>query len=218
MSSGQLSREEALACSADCRHACHVMLYANTNAQLFGRIPIRHIILMQMRFDGLLGFPGGLVDPAEETLEDGLSRELQEELGVSLPVSAEDHVTSCHAPSSSASRLITHFYAKRMEEEQIKEVERAAATTATDHGLEVMGMVRVPLYTMKGGAGLPFFLSHAFVGNCRSQLLDALLRFGLIAPQELHAALTHTVERIHTHSTKDLHDALALTEKMGEWP
>lgn len=102
MASGQLSRAEALACSG-CRHACHMMLYSDTKTQLFGRIPIKHIILvsqacvyvflvvvceckwlssymhmswahtqynslchfpqMQMRFDGLLGFPGGWVFP-----------------------------------------------------------------------------------------------------------------------------------------------------------
>lgn len=64
-----------------------------------------------------------------------------EEMGVALPLSIGDHVDSCHAPasstSSSPSRLITHFYVKRIEEEQIVEVERAAATTATDHGQEV---------------------------------------------------------------------------------
>lgn len=66
-----------------------------------------------------------------------------EELGVALPISVEDHVDSCYAPaspsssSSSSSRLITHFYVKKMEEEQIKEVERAAASSATDHGQEV---------------------------------------------------------------------------------
>lgn len=212
MASGQLSRAEALACSG-CRHACHVMLYSDTKTQLFGRTPIRHIILMQMRFDGLLGFPGGLVNPSEETLEAGLSRELSEELGVALPISVDDHVDSCRAPASSpsSSHLITHFYVKKMEEEQIKEVEKAAASTATDHGQEVLGMVRIPLYTMKGGGGLPSFLSHSFIGNARSQLVDSLLRFNLITPEELHKALTHSLE-IHTHTAEDLKAALSLTE------
>ncbi|XP_071783714.1 U8 snoRNA-decapping enzyme [Centroberyx gerrardi] len=216
MASGQLSRAEALVCSGY-RHACHVMLYSDTKAQLFGRIPIRHIILMQMRFDGLLGFPGGLVNPSEETLEAGLSRELWEELGVALAVSVEDHVASCHAPASSpsSSRLITHFYVKKMEEEQIKEVERAAVSTATDHGQEVLGMVRVPVYAMKGGGGLPSFLSHSFIGNARSQLLDALLRFNLVTPKELHKALTHSV-KIHTHTSGDLQAALTHAEGKGK--
>ncbi|XP_031142765.1 U8 snoRNA-decapping enzyme [Sander lucioperca] len=217
MASGQLSRAEALACSG-CRHACHVMLYCDTKSQLFGRLPIRHIILMQMRFDGLLGFPGGFVKPSEETLEAGLSRELLEELGVALPILVEDHADSCYAPasshsssSSSSSRLITHFYVKKMEEEQIREVERAAASTATDHGQEVLGMVRVPLYTTKGGGGLAAFLSHSFIGNARSQLADSLLRLNLVAPEELHKALTHSL-KIHTQTAEDLQVAFALTE------
>lgn len=215
MASGQLLREDALACSG-CRHACHVMLYSDTKTQLFGKIPLRHIILMQMRFDGLLGFPGGLVDLQEESLEAGLSRELLEELGVALPVSVEDHVDACFAPSTSSSspslpRLITHFYVKKIDEEQIREVERAAASTATDHGLEVLGMVRVPLYTLKRGGGLGLFLSHSFIGNARSQLVDSLLRLNLVAPKDLHKALTQSL-KTHAHTADDLKAALALTE------
>ncbi|XP_068190365.1 U8 snoRNA-decapping enzyme [Antennarius striatus] len=214
MASRQLSRAEALACS-DCMHACHVMLYSDTNAQLFGKTPIRHIILMQMRFDGLLGFPGGLVKPTEETLEAGLSREFLEEMGVDLPVSVEDHVESTHVPasstSSSTSHLITHFYVKKVDEKQIMEVEKAAASAAVDHGQEVLGLVRVPIYTMKDGGGLAAFLSHSFIGNARFQLVNSLLRFNLVTPEELHKAHTHSL-RICSNTAKDLKAALALTE------
>uniref|UniRef100_A0A3P9I7A6 U8 snoRNA-decapping enzyme n=1 Tax=Oryzias latipes TaxID=8090 RepID=A0A3P9I7A6_ORYLA len=214
MASGQLSREEALACSG-CRHACHVMLYADTTSKLFGRTPIRHIVLMQMRFDGLLGFPGGLVNPAEESLEAGLSRELLEELGLEIPITEEDYVETCYAPAlswTSKSKLILHFYVKKMEEEQIREVEKAAASTAVDHGLEVMGMVRVPLFRTNHDGGLLFFLSHSFIGNARSQLINSLLRLHLISPQNLAKALRKSLG-MHATTREDLRAALAFAER-----
>ncbi|XP_024149105.1 U8 snoRNA-decapping enzyme [Oryzias melastigma] len=214
MASGQLSREEALACSG-CRHACHVMLYADTASKLFGRTPIRHIVLMQMRFDGLLGFPGGLVNPEEESLEAGLSRELLEELGLEVPITEEDYVETCHAPpisSNSRSHLILHFYVKKMEEEQIREVEKAAASTAVDHGLEVMGMVRVPLFRTNHNGGLSFFLTHSFIGNARSQLITSLLRLNLVSPQTLAKALRKSL-RMHAETREDLRAALAFAER-----
>ncbi|XP_029012861.1 U8 snoRNA-decapping enzyme [Betta splendens] len=216
MASGQMSRAEALARS-DCRHACHVMLYSDTKSRLFGRNSMRHIILMQMRFDGLLGFPGGMVNPQTETLEEGLSRELLEELGVAISVSVDDHVESRILPpsfpsSSSGSNLVLHFYVKKIEEDKIKEVERAAVCTAKDHGQEVLGMVRVPLYLLKRGAGgLSCFLSQSFIGNARLQLVSALLRLNLLAPRDVHRALTHSL-RMQRQTTEDLRAALALTE------
>ncbi|XP_068453822.1 U8 snoRNA-decapping enzyme isoform X2 [Clinocottus analis] len=208
MASGQLSRAEALACPS-CTHACHVMLYCDTDTQLFGSLPIRHIVLMQMRFDGLLGFPGGIVDPAE-SLEAGLKRELSEELGVSLSIQEEDHLNSCYGPASPSSspRLITHFYAKKMEEEQIRELERAAVTTATDYGQEVLGMIRVPLYTMEDGGGLAPFLSHSFVGNARFQLTASLLRLHLVAPEELRDAIARALQ-IQASAADELRAALS---------
>ncbi|XP_077458283.1 U8 snoRNA-decapping enzyme [Stigmatopora argus] len=212
MAKGQLSRAEALACS-DCRHACHVMLYSDTKSQLFGRTPIKYIILMQMRFDGLLGFPGGFVNKAQESLEEGLFRELQEELGLSISISEDDHVDACHAPGTSPSspRLITHFYVKKLTEEEIREVERVSASTAKDHGQEVLGMVRVPLYTTKGGGGLSSFLSHAFIGNARTQLVNTLLRLNLLSPKDLKKALEHSL-KTHANTAADLKAVLALTE------
>ncbi|XP_013871724.1 U8 snoRNA-decapping enzyme [Austrofundulus limnaeus] len=217
MASGQLSREEALACT-DCKHACHVMLYSDTKSQLFGRTPIKHIVLMQMRFDGLLGFPGGLVD-AGESLEEGLNRELLEELGMAVSVSEEDLMDSRFAPplpGKPCAGLITHLYVKKLEEEQIQEVEKACVSSAADHGLEVMGMVRVPLYSTIRGGGLGFFLSNSFIGNARSQLINSLLRLHLVSAGELRSALRNSL-KIHSKSAKDLKAAFALTEAHGNW-
>ncbi|KAA0706979.1 U8 snoRNA-decapping enzyme [Triplophysa tibetana] len=192
----QITREDALS-REGYRHACHIMLYGDCSAKLFGKIPIKHIVLMQMRFDGLLGFPGGFVNPSKETLEAGLTRELLEEVGEAIPVGVENHVSSCLATSCP---LITHFYIKKMTEAEIREIERAAVATATDHGLEVLGMVRVPLYFLKNGGGLPYFLSHSFISNSRAQLLSALQRCGLLSQGELEKAVRQAEQMRRTHS------------------
>ena len=36
---------------------------------------------MQLRHDGMLGFPGGFIDP-QESIETGLNRELKEEINL----------------------------------------------------------------------------------------------------------------------------------------
>lgn len=63
---------------------------------------------------------------------------------------------------------------------------------------------------MKDGGGLASFLSHSFIGNARSQLIDSLLCFKLVTPEELHRALTHSL-KMHTHTVEDLKAVLTLT-------
>ncbi|XP_027026117.1 U8 snoRNA-decapping enzyme isoform X2 [Tachysurus fulvidraco] len=194
MAARDISKEEALS-RLDQKHACHILLYADSKAKLFGKIPIKHIVLMQMRFDGLLGFPGGLVKPSEESLEAGLSRELQEELGAAVSVSVNDYVSS-HLAQSPPS-LILHFYCKKITESELLEIEKAAVSNAVDHGFEVLGLTRVPLYTLRNGGGLPWFLSHSFISNSRAQLLEALQRLELVSPRNLEEAVKKAEEMRH---------------------
>lgn len=72
-------------------------------------------------------------------------------------------------------------------------------------------MVRVPLYTLRDGRGLGSFLSHGFVSNSRSQLMDSLLRLKLVDEQELRRAVEHALKTT-SHSAQDLKEALALAE------
>ncbi|TFJ96587.1 plasma protease C1 inhibitor [Platysternon megacephalum] len=184
-----LSRAEALQLEPGWRHACHVLLCAPCPGRLRGRVPLRHAVLMQMRFDGLLGFPGGFVEPRDGSLEAGLSRELREELGpgaAALSLAEGDYLGARCAETPR--RLVAHFYAKRLSLEQLRALENGAPR-AEEHGLEVLGLVRVPLHTLRDGVrGLPTFLSNRFAGCAREQLLEALRVLRLVPEAELRRA------------------------------
>ncbi|XP_011754235.2 U8 snoRNA-decapping enzyme-like isoform X1 [Macaca nemestrina] len=168
----KLELAEALALGPGWRPACYALLHAPDPGILFGRLRLRYAILMQMLFDGRLGFPGGFVDSQDSSLEDGLNRGLLEQLGeaaAAFRVERPD-CRSSHAGSD----------AKSLTLEQLSAVE-SSATGAKDHGLEVLGLVRVPLYTLRDGVGgLPIFLENCFIGAAREQLLDTLHDLGVV--------------------------------------
>ncbi|XP_029465473.1 U8 snoRNA-decapping enzyme [Rhinatrema bivittatum] len=172
------------------KRACHVLLHAPSPHKVFGRVPVRHVVLMQMRFDGRLGFPGGFVDPRDSSLEEGLNRELAEEMGLGVGVARvteNDYISSW--VMEHPQKIVGYFYAKRLSLEQLEQLE-AGALSAKEHGLEVMGLVRVPLYTLRDGVGgLPAFLRNNFIGNAKEQLLEALGSLGLVPQNKLQEAV-----------------------------
>uniref|UniRef100_A0A8I5YL66 U8 snoRNA-decapping enzyme n=1 Tax=Pongo abelii TaxID=9601 RepID=A0A8I5YL66_PONAB len=176
----RLELAEALALGPGWRHACYALLHAPDPGILFGRLPLRYAILMQMRFDGRLGFPGGFVDSQDSSLEDGLNRGLLEQLGEAAAAFRVERPDYRSSHAGSGPRVVAHFYSKSLTLEQLSAVE-ASATGAKDHGLEVLGLVRVPLYTLRDGVGgLPTFLENSFIGSAREQLLEALQDLGLL--------------------------------------
>ncbi|XP_005406900.1 PREDICTED: U8 snoRNA-decapping enzyme-like [Chinchilla lanigera] len=178
--SRKIELAEALALGPEWRHLCFVMLYAPDPGMLFGRIPLRYAVLMQMRFDGRLGFPGGFVDSKHSTLEDGLNRELLAKLGEAVSAFSVGRTDYRSSRAGDTSHVVGHFYAKKLTLEQLQAVE-AGAPKAKDHGLEVLGLVRVPLYTLRDGVGgLPAFLENSFIGAAREELLEALHNLGLV--------------------------------------
>ncbi|XP_039283937.1 U8 snoRNA-decapping enzyme-like isoform X1 [Nilaparvata lugens] len=168
---------------------CHCLIYAKSNEKIFGVYEPRAAVLMQMRFDGYLGFPGGLVDPGEDVIH-GLNRELEEEMNLDLSkhkVTEKDFVFSQH---SSSRELTLHFYALETTLPELEKIE-AGVHQAKDYGSEVLGLVRVPLYTMRDGfRGFPAFLTHAFIGSAREQLLHTLQHLKIMTPQEISNALS----------------------------
>lgn len=91
---------------------------------------------MQMRFDGRLGFPGGFVDLRDGSLEDGLNRELGEELGEAAAAFRVERADYRSSHAGSRPRVVAHFYTKLLTLEQLTAVEMGAPR-ARDHGLEV---------------------------------------------------------------------------------
>lgn len=168
------------------RHACHVMIHAPLkDTLLFNRIPVKHAIMMQMRFDGRLGFPGGFVDLQDRSIEAALQREISEEMGVerNMFTFSDDDVVCTHLCQEKS--LFLHFYRKEIDFKQFLEAERRKEHERFD-GMEVLGPVRVPLYTMfdkKGG--FPAFTRNNFLGNSLEQLVRGIRHGGLLPEGEL---------------------------------
>jgi len=163
------------------------MFYARTNAKLWKEYPQRALVNMQMRFDGKLGFPGGLIDDGEDVVA-ALNREIKEEMGEGLPtVRQQDWICTHH---NIQNKIILHFFCKEVSEEEFLVLE-GNANKAVEFGVEVLGVVRVPLYTMeRRNNGFPQFLANNFCGNSMFQLLLGLYKTEIFSLEEIKSALS----------------------------
>merc|ERR1712213_131180 len=130
--------------------AAHCAIYAKTGDSR------RALVMMQVRFDGYMGFPGGLVDPEDASVVDGLNRELSEEINLSPDHKvSQDQFVACtydETPEGKADNL-RYLYAKQVTEDQFKRIE-ADGLAAKDYGTEVMGLFRVPIVNPYSTDGL----------------------------------------------------------------
>jgi len=101
---------------------------------------------MQLRFDGFIGFPGGFIDSTDESIVDGLNRELVEEINFDVDkhrVTQSDFVVSCVC---AARKIVTHFYAIEVTVSQYEEIEKRTLA-AHDWGGEVRTFYDMNFYS-----------------------------------------------------------------------
>jgi len=156
----------------------HCLIYAKRSN---GEHPL---VLGILREDGMLGLPGGTLQPGE-SLKDGLKRELFEELNIDFPV--DDHVIFKKWENLAHEKTyiwVHHLCMVEITEEQFYGVEKCA-TSAEHYGTEIYGIFRVPFGVIRGNLGFPAFLRHNFIGDCKEDILLGFLLAGLMSAEEI---------------------------------
>ncbi|GBN16545.1 U8 snoRNA-decapping enzyme [Araneus ventricosus] len=183
-----ISFEKSLELSGH-RHAAHCCIYSPYSTPVLNNYMSSALVSMQVRFDGKIGFHGGLVH--EKNIIEGLNRELVEEINLNerFHVTDKDYVFT-HLDISN--KLCLHFYGKEVSIQDFKTIEKEVLE-AEDFGLETMGIFRVPMFTMRDGyRGLPAFLNNNFAGEAKNQLLNLILLRKLMTPQEVKVVLENS--------------------------
>lgn len=173
------------------KHAAHCMIYAFDNRMLWKEHNIVANVMMQVRFDGTLGFSGGYIDAVDDTIVTGLNRELVEELNFDVDkhrLTQNNHLFS-HVCDDK--KLVTHFYGLEVTNQEYHDIEKRTLT-AHEWGLETLGILRVPLYSYKDNVrGFPIFLTSKFVGNSKQQLLSGLEKCRIMSSEDIMRAVGH---------------------------
>ena len=138
------------------------------------------MVLMIVRWDGMLGFAGGVVEPEEAAGEQGdavavraaveqaLRRELREELGVT-EAGALEHICT-HLTAANGSR--SHFWAREVDEEKFIELESGVrrGTLAAARRRLIVTLFRYAFWLRGHGC-----VSSAFVSQPAGVLLPVKL-------------------------------------------
>lgn len=182
--------ESSLKLDSNYKHAAHAFLWCRNDEKLWG-YDLRASILMQMRFDGHIGFPGGFIDETDKSIEDGLNRELREELNLeeSLYLSKENYLfSSIHKKRMN----VLHFYVKEYNPEDYIKIE-LESMKSKDFGGEVMGIIRPPLLSTSRNRGLSVFVKNRFIGCSLLQLLKTIVLLKIIPFKSITDAFTKPI-------------------------
>ncbi|BES94051.1 nudix (nucleoside diphosphate linked moiety X)-type motif [Nesidiocoris tenuis] len=171
-----------------CNQAAHVVIYADTRTPAVQKLAPRAAVYLQFRFDGHVGFPGGMLNRGERP-EDAAYRELTEESGLDseeLRLTKDDLLVVHYSKSKN---LLLHLFVKKVSIDIFHLLE-TQTVNCHEWGKEVIGVLRAPLYTMSDGyRGFPAFLDSKFIGNCKEQLLHFLDKCKIMTKEEIDLAL-----------------------------
>lgn len=93
--------------------AAHVVIYADTRTPAVQKLAPRAAVYLQFRFDGHVGFPGGMLNRGERP-EDAAYRELTEESGLDseeLRLTKDDLLVVHYSKSKN---LLLHLFVKKV--------------------------------------------------------------------------------------------------------
>lgn len=91
---------------------------------------------MQLRYDGYLGFPGGLIDSGEDFVNT-VNREMAEEINLDTKIHFVNHGDHVISHWSEKKNLALHFYKLKVTMKELIEIEKRALL-ARDYGSEVI--------------------------------------------------------------------------------
>jgi U8 snoRNA-decapping enzyme len=177
----------ALSKFRDHTHVAHCMLWFKTSPDQSHHISYS---FLQLRFDGLLGFPGGIVDEDVTDIEsiiDALQREMREEINYCDPISVEDYFYSYFYKPK---KIVSHFFVKQIPLKEAEQLEQSH-TKAPDFPRESLGLLRIPIgcsYDSQSGYLRRFiknFMQHKFSGNVKKQIIDVCEKFNVMTQKDL---------------------------------
>lgn len=147
---------------------------------------------MHLRFDGKLGYPGGIIDPGE-TIIQGVEREILEETMLKTTLTENDFVASMEQEykvirhGKEYEKIKLYFFTKEIEEEAFLKFEDQSRQ-AEHFGIEILGNIRAPIYTYQETRGFPQFLCNNFAGTAIPQLLLGIYKNNLLSVDEIMSA------------------------------
>lgn len=131
--------------------------------------------LMQMRWDGKIGFPGGKVDEGESLIV-AVQRELKEELGLNLPRLLFQPVSTFYNHE-----IATHLFEVHLEAHELLHTVSCVGPDA-QIGSEVLGVILAPLYNSTHNE-FTNFLQNNFSASAKLELQNFVKIKGYLAPQ-----------------------------------